>query len=155
VVSTCMVTGGSAGGPSLIEVQAAVDEADERVGAATRQAEQVTGALETAVQRRDELTGEVDHALERLHESDARAAAVAEQRGQFGSTARAAAAEADRLRKGQTAKEGPLGAERTALAELEERLATAAEQAPEEREPSTDERDRLAAEATAARSAEM
>jgi chromosome segregation protein len=97
----------------------------------------------------------VERALDRLHDSDARLAAVGEQLGQLGSTARAARAEADRLRSSMAAKEAALQGDRLALEELEERLFAAESDPQESEEPSTEDRDRLAAAATAARQAEM
>ena len=52
------------------------------------------------------------------------------------------------------AAEASIGTEQAALAAVADRLA-AAQQAPADQEPSTEERDRLAAAATAARAAEM
>jgi chromosome segregation protein len=155
VVTAGLLQGGSASSPSLLEVQAAVDEAAEKVTAATRRGEQAALGLAAAIARRAEAAERVERALDRLHDSDARLAAVAEQLGQLGSTARAARAEADRLRSSLAAKEAALEGDRRALEELEERLVAAEPDPQESEEPSTEERDRLAAAATAARSAEM
>jgi chromosome segregation protein len=154
VVSAGLVQGGSAAGPSLIEVQAAVDEAQDRAADAGRRLEQVRFALQSATGRRDELAERVEETLERLHDSDARLAAVAEQLGQLGSTARAARAEAERQRTTLTRKQETVAEDREALTELAERL-EGAQQTPTDEEPSTDERDRLAELATRARSTEM
>ncbi|WP_088317419.1 chromosome segregation protein SMC [Kineosporia sp. R_H_3] len=154
VVTVGLLQGGSASAPSLLEVQAAVDEAADKVADAVRRAEQARFALAGATARRDAAVERVEAALDRLHESDARLSAVAEQLGHLGSTARAARAEADRQRKAVVAKQEALAADREALAELEERLEVAQESTDDE-EPSTQDRDRLAAAATAARSAEM
>ncbi len=154
VVSAGLVQGGSASAPSLLEVQAAVDEAADRVSDATRRGEQARFALAAAQSRRDEAADRVEVALDRLHESDARLAAVAERLGQLGSTARAARAEAERHATSLAAKQGALRGDHDSLAELEARL-SAAEEAPGEQEPSTVERDRRAAAASAARAAEM
>jgi len=154
VVVAGLLQGGSASAPSLLEVQAAVDEAADQVAEANRRAEQSRFALAGATSRRDHAAERVEAALDRLHESDARLAAVAEQLGQLGSTARAARAEAERQRRGVVAKTEALAVDREALAELEERLEVAQE-GPQDEEPSTAERDRLSVAATAARAAEM
>ena len=154
VVSVGLLQGGSASAPSLLEVQAAVDEAADKVSEATRAAEAARFALAGATARRDAAGERVEDALDRLHESDARLAAVAEQLGHLGSTARAARGEADRQRKAVSAKQEALAADREALAELEARL-EAAQESDEDEEPSTEARDRFAAAATAARAAEM
>jgi chromosome segregation protein len=154
VVGPELVVGGSAGGPSLIEVQAAVEEAEARVADAARSAREAELALEAAAARRDERAERVKSALDALHDSDARLAAAAEQLGEFGAAVRAAQAEAHRERGRLQAQGGALDEQRAALEDVQNRLA-AAEQAPGEDEPSTDERDRLAEQATAARAAEM
>ena len=146
-------SGGSSSTPSLIEVQAAVDEATEKLRVATAALERQGFEIATLENERQAAAGRVDVALAKLHESDATLAAVAEELGQFGSQARSARAEASRLeeaiRSATTARETDLAG----LAELEERL-TAAQEAPEE-EPDPSQRDRLGEESRAARAAEM
>ena len=146
--------GGSTSAPSLLEVQAAVDEAGDAARAATARAEQTRFALAAARARAEDARQRVEAALDVLHDSDAQHAAVAERLGQLGAALRSAAAEADRLRRtGETAAKA-LEADRLALAELEDRLAAAEAEPAEEGEPPTDERDRLDAEARTARTAE-
>ncbi|RNI24286.1 chromosome segregation protein SMC [Flexivirga caeni] len=147
------VRGGSAGAPSLIEIQSAVDEARDKVGEATRRKEKAQFEAEQARTAAVELSGLVDAALEKLNESDARMSAVAEQLSQLGQVIRGAKAERERLQAQHAEAERQLAAGRAELADLEQRL-TAALEEPGEEEPTTDERDRLAAEAAAARSAE-
>ncbi len=156
LLSAAFARGGSSGAPSLIEVQAAVDEAAHEAAAATHAAEQARFAVQRAQSRLEAANERVDRALDALHDSDARLAAVAERLGQLGSSARSARAEADRLRKNLQENENGLAADRTALAELVERLDAAQDGVPDgqDAEPSTEERDRLAAAATAARAAE-
>ena len=154
VVGADLVQGGSAGGPSLIEVQAAVEEADQREAEAARTAREAGLALEAASALRDERAARVGAALEALHDSDARLAAAAEQLGQSGASVRAAQAEAQRAHGRLAAQDKALTGERAALDDLQRRLAVA-EQAPGEDEPSTEERDRLAEEASRARAVEM
>ena len=154
VVAAGLVQGGSASAPSLLEVQAAVDEAAEHVTDVTRRLESTRAALSEAEVRREAASVAVEVALDRLHDSDARLAAVGERLGQLGSTARAARAEVERHSASLAAKNEELAGDRQTLAEMEERL-RAVEETPRDEEPSTEERDRLAAAATAARSAEM
>ena len=79
-------------------MQAAVDEATHRLTEAAHRAERLRFELDPRRGRSgDQAAERVDAALARLHESDARMAAVAEQLGQLGSAARAASAEAERL----------------------------------------------------------
>jgi len=153
VYAAGFVRGGSAGAPSLLEIQSAVDETRERVEEATRRKEKAQFAAQQARTQAVELSEAVDAALERLNESDARMSAVAEQLSQLGQVIRGAKAERERLQAQHAEAELQLEAGRTELEDLEQRLAAALEE-PSEEEPTTDERDRLAAEAAAARSAE-
>ncbi|MEV7648745.1 AAA family ATPase [Arthrobacter sp. NPDC089319] len=157
IFTSCSARGGSAGGPSLLEVQAAVDETAQRLEAATARGERAKFAIAGAASRRDEAKLRADAALEQLHESDARLAAVAERLGQLGSALRSATGESERLAKLVAAAEANIVTEQQKLAEITERLgaAQAAEDAPAEAEPSTDKRDALAAAATHARQVEM
>jgi chromosome segregation protein len=146
--------GGSASAPSLLEVQAAVDEAAARHDEAQQRQERLRFEVQAARAQVDRAKAEVQAALEALNASDARMAALSEQLGLLASAARAAEAEAGRLGQALARAEEARDRDLSGLAELEERLALA-EQAPVDEEPSTDLRDRLAAEATAARAAEV
>ncbi len=145
--------GGSTTAPSLIEVQAAVDEATAQLATAAHTVERLTFVAQTLDQQRIDAKNRVDVALARLHESDAALAAVAEELGQYGSTARSAKGEADRLAMQIQAAESARDSATRGLAELEQRLA-AAEDAPDE-EPDTTVREQLADAARTARQAEM
>ena len=142
--------GGSGAAPSVLQVQAALDEATERLEDAVRRAEQARFAVQAATVSKEEAAERAEATLERLHESDARLAGVAEQLGDLGSALRAARAEAERLNRSLGAATRELEAGRAELDELTERL-RAAEEAPDEAEPDTSERDRLAEAAVAAR----
>jgi chromosome segregation protein len=155
VVGAGLVRGGSASAPSLIEVQAAVDEAADQVAAAERRIEKALAVLAAARERRAEHEARLADVSERRQAAEARRSAVAVQLGQLGSTASAARAEVERLRSGLAAAVEALGTDRAALEELAERLEIAQEQDADDDEPSTQDRDRLAAASTAARSAEM
>jgi chromosome segregation protein len=145
--------GGSSRQPSLIEVQAAVDEATESLTRAGHELERLTFSLVTLESEREDAARRVDVALAKLHESDAALAAVAEELGQFGSQARSAKAEAARLDQAIATAQESHASHRAGLADLEARLASA-EDAPDE-EPDTADRERLAEEARAARAHEM
>jgi chromosome segregation protein len=154
VFTSLTVTGGSAKAPSLIEVQAAVDDAGSRLEAVTAALEQSRFALAAAEARRAEAQDRADAALEKLHESDARLAAVAERLGHLNSVLRSAVGESERLAASLARAEANIGTEQEALSGIAARLA-AAQEAPAEEEPSTEHRDALALAASLARSAEM
>ncbi|MBA3310757.1 MAG: AAA family ATPase, partial [Nocardioidaceae bacterium] len=96
VLSTHHAAGGSRSQPSLIEAQAAVDEAVFALREATASAERLRFEVGALQAERQEVQSRVDVALAKLHQSDAAMAAVAEELGQLGSAARAAKSEADR-----------------------------------------------------------
>ncbi|HSF98476.1 MAG TPA: chromosome segregation protein SMC [Ornithinibacter sp.] len=147
--------GGSSAGESLLELQAAVDESRERLDAAAAQVEQARFALVTAREQARDVGAQVEAALEALHESDARMAAVAERLGGLGAAMRTASAEADRTERAIAVARENLERDRAELEGLSARLAQA-EEAPEleAQDPSTDERDRLELAASRARTAE-
>jgi chromosome segregation protein len=147
------VRGGSASAPSLIEIQAAVDETKEKVQDAVRRGEQAKFALATATERVAAANDAVEAALERLHESDARMAAVAERLGLLGSTVRAGRGESERIERAIAVAESALGTDRVEYRALRERLDDASAE-PGDEEPSGAERDRLERSATEARAAE-
>ncbi|MCB8958084.1 MAG: chromosome segregation protein SMC [Nocardioides sp.] len=153
VLGVHYASGGSSSQPSLIEVQAAVDEAAEQLAEAIASSERLGFDMSRLEAERLEAQKRVDVALARLHESDATLAAVAEELGQYGSQARAARGEAERLAQAIEKAEEARTQAVAGLAELEARL-TGAEEAPEE-EPDTSVRERLVDEARAARQAEM
>jgi chromosome segregation protein len=157
VLAAHRASGGSATAPSALHLQSALDEARQGAGAAAARAEQARFALVGA--REAEAAARAAHqdTLERLNESDAALAAVAEQLGHLGATARAARAEADRVRASLATAEQALAEGGAELAELTERLA-AAEAEPADTdtaiEERTAERDALAQAASAARARE-
>lgn len=150
-------SGGSATAPSALHLQAALDEARTGAEQATARAEQARFALVTAREQEQAARAEYDETLDRLNESDAALAAVAEQLGHLGATARAASAEADRVRASLTAAEQALAEGQAELVELTERLSTAeAEPADTDAaiEERTAQRDAAGQEASAARARE-
>jgi len=147
------VRGGSASVPSLIEIQAAVDETRVKVQDAVRRGEQAKTALRLAVDQVVAAKETVEVALERLHESDARIAAVGERLGQLAGTVRAGRAESDRIERAIAAVETALDSDRAEHLALSQRLEDASTE-PGEQDPSNTERDRLDRGATQARAAE-
>lgn len=154
VFTALTVTGGSASVPSLLEVQAAVDDADARLQVIVAELERTRFALAAAESKRAEAQDRTDAALEKLHDSDARLAAVAERLGHLNSVLRSAVGESERLAASLTAAEANILTERDALQQVAARLA-AAEEAPADQEPSSEHRDALALAASLARAAEM
>jgi chromosome segregation protein len=146
--------GGSASTPSLLEVQAALTEAERECGELAHRADRLRFALSAAAEEAHRAQDDADDALAALHESDARLAAVAERLGQLGTSARAAADEADRLARSVEEAQAARDRDLEGLAALEERLAAAAV-APEDDEPDTAERDRLGGLVSAARASEV
>ena len=153
VLGAHLASGGSSSAPSLIEIQAAADEAADQLAEAIAASERATFETSRLEAERLEAQKRVDVALAKLHESDATLAAVAEELGQYGAQARAARGEAERLTAAIVKAEEARHQAVAGLAELEERLARA-EDAPEE-EPDVGVRERLADAARQARQAEM
>ena len=154
VLTALTLSGGSAKAPSLIEVQAAVDDASSRLAAVTAGLERQRFALAAARARRTAAQDRADAALEKLHDSDARLAAVAERLGHLNSVLRSAVGESERLAASLARAEANIVMEQEALEAVAARLA-AAQEAPAEEEPSPEHRDALALAASLARSAEM
>ncbi|MCW2669735.1 MAG: smc, partial [Frankiales bacterium] len=146
--------GGSASAPSLLEVQAAVDEAATKQQEAEQRHERLAAEVAQAQTVVAHRQAEVHEALAALHDSDARMAALAEQLGLLASASSAAEAEAGRLEQARARAEEARDRDLSGLAELEERLA-AAEAAPADEEPSTEVRDRLVQTAADARATEV
>ena len=154
LLSLWFASGGSAGTQSLLEVQAAVDAAEQQLVEANHTVERLRFGVSELEARHADTLGEVERTLERLHESDAVMAALAEELGQLQTSAAQAAGEADRLTVAMTRAEEAQTAATSQLADLEERLAAAAaEEIDEDVDPS--ERDRLAELARGARQTEL
>jgi chromosome segregation protein len=153
ILAQGVVHGGSASAPSLLETQAAYDEAVERRDEIVRELDRLRFDMATARTRQGEAAQRAEATLARLHESDARMAAVAEQLGQLGQVARSALAEADRLEKARVAAESALSGDREQLEQLQARWAAASEEP--DAEPAADDRERLNAAASAARRHEV
>jgi chromosome segregation protein len=120
-----LASGGSDRAQSLLEVQSAHDEAEAELARVGHQLDRLAFDLAAVEGRREQARSVADAALERLHESDARLAAVAEKLGTLGSAVRSAQAEADRLAAaGQSAEQAAADDERN-LNELRLRLSDA------------------------------
>ena len=156
VLARDRAAGGSATTPTLLEVQAAVDEAGHLLVEAGHRLDRARFALQSAVEEQSVATRDVQGALDRLHESDARMAAVAEQLGQLGAQARSARGEADRLERSIAGAQEALDADAQALSGLEERLENATE-SPDagDTEPDTTRREELEEQARIGRAREM
>ncbi|HEY3737606.1 MAG TPA: chromosome segregation protein SMC [Jatrophihabitans sp.] len=154
MIGTQWAVGGSHNTQSVIEIQAAVDEARTKADEAAIRHDRLHAQLTESQARAAELQVEVETALVALHESDARLAAVAEQLAQLGQAARSAAAEAERLEKSRVEAEQARDHDLAGLTELEERLHLAEnENLPDE--PDTGQRDDVAGELASARQAEL
>jgi chromosome segregation protein len=153
ILAQGVVHGGSASAPSLLEVQAAYDEANAALAAVSHELDRLRFDMAAARTRQAQAATRVEGTLARLHESDARMAAVAEQLGQLGQVARAALAEADRLTQARVAAETALAADRQQLEQLQARLDAAAVEP--EAAPAADAREHLNAAASAARRHEV
>ncbi|WP_410571701.1 chromosome segregation protein SMC [Amycolatopsis sp. cmx-4-61] len=146
--------GGSGKRESVIEVQAAVDEAAERLRLAERSLERYAAELEGARAEQQARREEVSQAKDALGEAKVRKARSSERLSRLQQAARQAQAEVERL-SGQRAKVEQSRVQALAqLAELEERLAAVAEQ-PVEDDPDTAERDAAVEELAVVRQEEM
>jgi chromosome segregation protein len=154
VVGPGFASGGGPAGESLLELGAAAQETRVALAEVTARVEQTRFALAAARERVAVLGREVDEAMEALHESDARMAALAERLGHLGGIARTSAAEADRTQRAIDSARTALEADRAALDELTARLEAAQAQPEQAQEPDTDDRDRLELAASRARTAE-
>lgn len=119
---TGVVTGGSLGGPSVLEVQVAFDEAKISLADLESAHQRNTFDLSAARARQETAAADVESALGRLHESDAELAAVAERLGQLGQQSRAAVAEAERLESALLSSQEALARDTQSLVTLVEQL---------------------------------
>ncbi|MEU6090230.1 chromosome segregation protein SMC [Streptomyces sp. NPDC047085] len=146
--------GGSAGAPSLLEVQASVDEAAAELDELAVRCEELTEAQHAAAAHRTEAAALVEELGERRRAADREKSAVAQQLGRLAGQARGAAGEAERSAAAAARAQEALEKAVLEAEELAERLAVA-EEMPVEEEPDTSVRDRLAADGANARQTEM
>ncbi len=154
VLSAHFAAGGSSATPTLIELQAAIEDAERRLTEASHACDRFRFAQSQLDEQHRQASATVEITLARLHESDAAMAALAEELGQLSSTARSASAEAARLQQAIAGAEEARDRDVAGLADLEHRLELAADTA-DDMEPNPAERDRLAEQARLARAAEM
>ncbi|MER5544651.1 chromosome segregation protein SMC [Streptomyces sp. NPDC002589] len=146
--------GGSAGAPSLLEVQASVDEAAAELTELAVRCEELAEEQRAAAERRAEAAALVEELGERRRAADREKSAVAQQLGRLAGQARGAAGEAERSAAAAARAQEALEKAVQEAEELAERLAVA-EEMPIEEEPDTSVRDRLAADGANARQTEM
>ncbi|MFF4965513.1 AAA family ATPase [Streptomyces sp. NPDC001037] len=146
--------GGSAGAPSLLEVQASVDEAAAELAELAVRCEELAGAQREAAERRTAAAALVEELGERRRAADREKSAVAQQLGRLAGQARGAAGEAERSAAAAARAQEALDKAVLEAEELAERLAVA-EELPVEEEPDGSVRDRLAADGANARQTEM
>ncbi|WP_369213116.1 AAA family ATPase, partial [Streptomyces flavofungini] len=146
--------GGSAGAPSLLEVQASVDEAAAELEQLAVRCQELAGAQDSAAGRRAETAALVEELGERRRAADREKSSVAQRLGALAGQARGAAGEAERSTAAAAKAQEALDRAVAEAEELAERLAVA-EEAPADEEPDTSVRDRLAADGANARQTEM
>ncbi|MDX3222518.1 chromosome segregation protein SMC [Streptomyces scabiei] len=146
--------GGSAGAPSLLEVQAAVDEAAAELEELAVRCEELAEVQRGAVEARRDRAALVEELGERRWAAEREKSAVAQQLGRLAGQARGAAGEAERSVAAAARAQDALDRAVEDAEELAERLAVA-EEMPVEEEPDTSVRDRLAADGANARQTEM
>ncbi|UFR02037.1 AAA family ATPase [Streptomyces sp. Go40/10] len=146
--------GGSAGAPSLLEVQASVDEAAAELADLEVRCAELAGAQQAAVEHRRQAAALVEELAERRRAADREKSSVAQQLGRLAGQARGAAGEAERSAAAAARAQQALEKAVQEAEELAERLAVA-EEMPVEEEPDTSVRDRLAADGANARQTEM
>ncbi|MFD9408288.1 AAA family ATPase [Streptomyces sp. NPDC059989] len=154
VLGTHLAHGGSAGVPSLIEVQAAVDEAAAELARLDGQCAELAAAQAAAQERRQAAAALVEEVAERRRAAEQARAGVAQQLGRLAGQAKGAAGEAERSASAAARAQDALEQALADVEECAERLATA-EEMPVEDEPDTAVRDRLAADGANARQTEM
>ncbi|WP_053739779.1 chromosome segregation protein SMC [Streptomyces sp. NRRL WC-3618] len=146
--------GGSAGAPSLLEVQASVDQAAAELDELAVRCEELVGVQQLAGERRKECAAFLEELGERRRAADREKSTVAQQLGRLAGQARGAAGEAERSTAAAARAQDALDRAVQDAEELAERLAVA-EEMPVEEEPDTGVRDRLAADGANARQTEM
>ncbi|MFH8595931.1 chromosome segregation protein SMC [Streptomyces rimosus] len=154
VLGAHFAQGGSAGAPSLLEVQASVDEAAAEAAELGERCAELTAAQEAARQRRDACAALAEELGERRAAADREKSRVAGDLGRLGGQARGATDEAERSAAAVAKAEEALVKATEEAEELAARLEVAEEE-PGDEEPDTSVRDRLAADGANARQTEM
>ncbi|WP_329123462.1 AAA family ATPase [Streptomyces sp. NBC_01465] len=154
VLGAHFAQGGSAGAPSLLEVQASVDEAAAELAELDQRCEELAAAQQAAGERRKESAALVEELGERRRAAEREKSGVAQQLGRLAGQARGAAGEAERSAAAAAKAQDALERATEEAEVLAERLLVA-EEMPAEEEPDTSVRDRLAADGANARQTEM
>ncbi|HET6637059.1 MAG TPA: chromosome segregation protein SMC, partial [Streptomyces sp.] len=147
--------GGSAGAPSLLEAQAAVDEAAAELEELAQRCTDTASEQELARERRRACAERVEQLAAARSAADREKSQVAGQLGRLGGQARAAGEEAERSAAAVARAQEALERATAEAEELAERLVVAEEAQEEDEEPDTSVRDRLAADGANARQTEM
>ena len=153
-LSSWFAAAGSGGAASMLEVQAAVDEATGQLTEVDHDLERLRFRRAEQDQALAEASGRAEAALAKLHASDAEWSALSERLGQLSETARSARAEAERLDQTSAQAQAKRVQDETSLAELQKRLELASAEG-EIAEPDPARRDQLAVDARIARQREM
>ncbi|GGY54722.1 chromosome segregation protein SMC [Streptomyces tanashiensis] len=146
--------GGSAGAPSLLEVQASVAEAAAELDELGVLCEESAAARDEAGERRRAAASLVEELDTRRRAGERERSAVAQRLGRLAGQARGAAGEAERTAAAAARAQEALEKAAAEAEELTERLLVA-EEMPAEDEPDTSTRDRLAIDGSNARQTEM
>ncbi|MFE2933815.1 AAA family ATPase [Streptomyces sp. NPDC059278] len=154
ILSAHFAHGGSAGAPSLLEVQASVDEAAAQLEELAVRCAGLTEAQRIAGERRRAGAALVEELGERRRAAEREKSGVSQQLGRLAGQARGAAGEAERTTASAARAQEALERATEEAEELAERLLVA-EEMPVEEEPDTSVRDRLAADGANARQTEM
>jgi chromosome segregation protein len=154
ILSAHFAHGGSAGAPSLLEVQASVDEAAAQLEELAVRCAELTEAQRVAGERRRAGAALVEELGERRRAAEREKSGVSQQLGRLAGQARGAAGEAERMTASAARAQEALERATEEAEELAERLLVA-EEMPVEEEPDTSVRDRLAADGANARQTEM
>ncbi|MGW0775129.1 chromosome segregation protein SMC [Streptomyces sp. NPDC002835] len=154
VLGAHFAQGGSAGAPSLLEVQASVDEAAAELDELAAACDELAAAQQQATARRAECAALVEELGERRRAADREKSAVSGRLGRLSGQAKGAAGEAERTAAAAARAQEAMERATEEVEELAERLLVA-EEAPVEEEPDTHVRDRLAADGANARQTEM
>ena len=153
VYAPTFVRGGGRPGRSALELRAALDDARRDSQAQAERERDLATELDEIAGPHREAQAAAEATADRLSESDAEIDSTAEQLARHHQTIAAADHERERIRSSIEQARVALEANRGELEELELRLAHAQEE-PSDEEPSVAERDRLAALAASARTAE-
>jgi chromosome segregation protein len=146
--------GGSEKARSVIEVQAAVDEAQLNLATSERAVESASAALAGARAEQQARRAEVASVKDEMGESRVRAARSAERLNRLRQAERSAQAEVDRAEQQRAKVEHAREDALVKLSDLEERLAVVQEQ-PVDDEPDSSERDEYSNALASARQEEM